>query len=127
VQRAVPGFFDETNVVRGNEWYWLGTALVAAAVMLVLCLLAAFTADWVSAPELDTYFAAWVAAGLATITYVIATTVSVAASLAPDMTQSIVPCECPVGLVFGCLILALAPSVAERGQDIGAARLRGCR
>jgi hypothetical protein len=35
IQQRHPGFFDETNVARGNFWFWSGTAALAALVALL--------------------------------------------------------------------------------------------
>jgi ABC-type glycerol-3-phosphate transport system permease component len=73
LQRRYPRFFDETNVVRGNAWFWLVTALVAAVAMLAVCWLAAFTATWVRQRVRDGVMAALVVAAVSGAMYLAAT------------------------------------------------------
>ena len=96
------------------------TAIIASRVMLVLCLLAAFTAGWVTPERDDNLFAAWVAAAVAAVIYAIATV----AAFASFPVTLLVVCSCPIGLVFGCLVLALAPGLADLGAEMRVARLR---
>jgi hypothetical protein len=113
IQRQHPGFFDETNVDRGNFWFWFGTAIVAAAVMMAICTLAAYTASWVSLHRLDGILAGWVAGFVGGVMYRIATAVAVATSPVPQMTQEVVPCAPVFGTVFYCTVLVLVPLGAE--------------
>jgi hypothetical protein len=82
-----PGFFDETNVARGTFWFWIGTAVVAALVALVVCALAAFTASRMHGRWLDGMIAAIVTAILGSAIYVMAASLAVATSLDPTMTR----------------------------------------
>lgn len=116
VQRQFPDFGDATNVVRGNEWYWVGTAALAFLVALVLCLFAAFVAGWALRLRRDGTVAAWVAAAVSGAMYIGASLVAVWTSPAPDMTQSVVPCQFAFELVFAGIVLVLAPV----GAGIGA-------
>src|SRR5690348_4673086 len=46
IQRTYPGFWDGTNIARGNEWFWLGTAALASLEALFVCVLAAYLTGW---------------------------------------------------------------------------------
>lgn len=115
-QREFPGFGDATNVVRGNEWYWVGTATLAFLTILVICLLAAFLAGWALKRRRDGEVAAWVAAAVSSAVYVLASLVAMWTSPAPDMTQSVVPCGLIFELALACIVVVLAPA----GAGIGA-------
>jgi cytochrome bd-type quinol oxidase subunit 2 len=114
-QRRFPGFFDETNVDRGNFWFWIGTGFVASVVMLGLCWLAAFTASRVQHRVRDGVIAALVAAALSGAIYVAATPLAVANSPVPSMTQDAVGCEQIFGVVFYTAAIPFALAGAGMG------------
>ncbi len=129
VQRSSPGFNDATNVERGNFWFWCGTAPLAAFVVLVSCLLAAFTVcwfmygrrtgvviDWQAAAESrrDGVIAAWIAATVGAGIWLAATLVTTATPSVSDA-AFFTTCQALLGiLVFGMLI-PLAPVAANMG------------
>lgn len=125
VQRRYPGFFDATNVDRGNFEFWLGTGALAAVVMLCLCGLAAFTASRRSRRLADGMAAAVMATVISGALYLAATPVAVATSPEPAMTQEVLPCLAPVGAVFLTAALSLAAVGARLGARAGRSLARG--
>lgn len=115
VHLRFPVFDDATNVARGNEWFWVYTAVGAGVVMLVVYLLAAFTACGVSPRRHDGVVAARMAAIVSGMTYFVATIVAIAASPVQDITESLVPCE----LVFGLVVFGTFIPLAHIGASMG--------
>jgi hypothetical protein len=116
---------DATNVVRGYEWFWLGTSFVPAAVLLAMSWLAAFTGGWAWQHQSDGKRAGFVAAAVGGGLYIAATFVAVWTSPAPDMTVSVTYCEPVWCIVLLVGVLVLAPGGASVGVRTRQARSRG--
>jgi hypothetical protein len=95
---SLEGFCDETNLVRGNEWFWLGTSFEAAAAVGFLCFLAAVTAAWVSGRRYDGVIAAWIVAATAALLYLVGAVVVLVFDFDP-FADTFLPCMPLVGLV----------------------------
>jgi hypothetical protein len=120
IQRQYPGFFDETNVDRGNFLFWFGTAILAAFMVLVVCELAALTASRMRGRWVDGMIAAIVAAILGGTIYAAAASLAVATSPAPSMTQEFAQFAPAGAIIVYICALFLAPLFAGAGALIGA-------
>jgi hypothetical protein len=118
-QRRYPGPWEGAYLITDNLWFWVGTAIAAGVVMLLLCWLAAFLASLTSMRRQDGVTAAWVSAIVSSAVYVAATHVAVATSVDPGMTQAAVLCAVPYGILFFSMVLLLASAGAGTGVSTG--------
>lgn len=126
-------FYDGTNMVRDNEWFYMTRTPVTAALVLLVCVFTAFIVCWslyrrrdgvvigwlaAAASQRDGIIAAWVAATIAGVLWVLATVVAMSTTTDTELTAEFVTCEAILGvIVFGTLI-PLAPMAARLGVRV---------